>query len=250
MEIIAISNQKGGVGKTTSVSAISELLSKKNKRVVMVDLDPQANLSKGLGIEQPSHTIQGVMFDEYAIDEAVVAVNENLLIIPCTKALANFEIEMLNEIGREYILKNKLATLAGQCDYIILDSPPSLGLLTINALSAANAVYVPIHAQKYSLDGLQEVLETISKIKEFINPELKFKGAYFNQYNQRKLLTRALTDEVKEMIGEDMLLKTFIRVNVALQEAPTLGKSIFEYAPESNGAVDFSKLTDEIIARK
>jgi len=250
MEIIAISNQKGGVGKTTSVSAISELLSKKGKRVVMVDLDPQANLSKGLGIEQPTQTIQGVMFDEYAIEDAVVAVNENLLIIPCTKALANFEIEMLNEIGREYILKNKLANLAGQCDYVILDSPPSLGLLTINALSAANAVYVPIHAQKYSLDGLQEVLETISKIKEFINPELKFKGAYFNQYDQRKLLTRALTDEVREMIGENMLLNTFIRVNVALQEAPTLGKSIFEYAPESNGAVDFSKLTDEIIARK
>ncbi|UZR98624.1 ParA family protein [Chondrinema litorale] len=249
MEIIAISNQKGGVGKTTSVSAISEILSKSGKKVVMIDLDPQANLSKGLGIEKPDYTIQGVLFDEYGIEEAVEAINDNLLLIPCTKALANFEIEMLNEIGREYILKNKIKALEGQCDYIILDSPPSLGLLTINALSAAESVYVPIHAQKYSLDGLHEVLETIDKVKEFINPGLKFKGAYFNQYDQRKLLTRALTEEVKEMVGEEMLLNTFIRVNVALQEAPTLGKSILEYAPESNGAVDFKNLTDEIISR-
>ncbi len=249
MNVLAISNQKGGVGKTTSVSAVADLLSSKGKRVVMIDLDPQANLSKGLGLEAPSHTIQGVLFDEYPIEEAVVAINDNLLLVPCTKALANFEIEMLNEIGREYILKNKLVSLKDQCDYIILDSPPSLGLLTINALSAANSVYVPIHAQKYSLDGLQEVLETINKVKEFINPDLQFKGAYFNQYDSRKLLTRALTDEVKDMIGEELLLKTFIRVNVALQEAPTLGKSIFEYAPDSNGAKDFSKLTEEIMLR-
>ena len=249
MEVLAISNQKGGVGKTTSVSAVAELLSKKGKRVVMIDLDPQANLSKGLGVEAPSNTIQGVLFDEYPIEEAVVPINDNLLLVPCTKALANFEIEMLNEIGREYILKNKLSALNQQCDYVILDSPPSLGLLTINALSAADSVYVPIHAQKYSLDGLQEVLETINKIKEFINPNLSFKGAYFNQYDARKLLTRALTDEVKEMIGEEQLLKTYIRVNVALQEAPTLGKSIFEYAPDSNGAQDFSQLTDEILQR-
>ncbi|WP_020529794.1 ParA family protein [Flexithrix dorotheae] len=244
--VLAISNQKGGVGKTTSVGAIGAAFAKMGKRVIMIDLDPQANLSTGLGISEPDTSIDKVLFGECSVEEAVYEIGDNLYLIPCTKSLGSFEIEMLNEIGRENLLKKQTKSLKEVADIIILDTAPSLGLLTVNALAFSDHVIVPIHAEKFSIDGLNEVLITISKIKEDINPGITFSGAFFTQFNKQKLLTRAMETEVIELIGENLLYKNRIRINVALQEAYALGKTVFEYAPDSNGAKDYLKLSQEI----
>lgn len=245
--IICITNQKGGVGKTTSASALSSALSKLGKKVIVIDLDPQGNLSSSLGFDNPQKTIEGVLFDQYDVEESLHKVNENLLICPATKSLGSFEIEMLNKIGRERILTKKVSHLEDMCDFIILDTPPSINLLTVNALSLAQDVMVPINAEKFSIEGLKEVLITIDMIKEEINPKLNFVGAFFTMFNKQKLLSKAMEQEVNTLLGEEKVFKTKIRVNVALQEAYTLGQSVYDYAPESPGAKDYLKIAQEYL---
>ncbi|MBT29792.1 MAG: hypothetical protein CMO01_09045 [Thalassobius sp.] len=245
--IICITNQKGGVGKTTSASAMSSALAQLGKKVIAIDLDPQGNLSSSLGFDEPQKTIEGVLFSQYDVEEALHKVNDNLLVCPSTKALGSFEIEMLNKIGREKILTKKIGHLEEMCDFIILDTPPSINLLTVNALSLTQDVLVPINAEKFSIEGLKEVLITIEMIQEEINPKLNFVGAFFTMFNKQKLLSKAMEQEVNTLLGEDKVFNTKIRVNVALQEAYTLGQPVYEYAPESPGAKDYMKIAQEYL---
>jgi len=245
--IICITNQKGGVGKTTSVSALSGAFGKRGKKVIAIDLDPQGNLSSSLGYENAEKTIEGVLFNQYEVEECLHKINDQLLICPCTKALGSFEIEMLNKIGREKILAKKIAHLEHHCDIMILDTPPSINLLTVNALSLAKDVIVPINAEKFSIEGLKEVLVTIDMIRDEINPKLNFVGTFFTMFNKQKLLSKAMEQEVITMMGEEMVFKTRVRINVALQEAYTLGQGVYDYAPESPGARDYLKIADEYL---
>lgn len=247
--IICVTNQKGGVGKTTSVSALSGAFGQMGKQVIAIDLDPQGNLSSSLGLDTPEKTIEGVLFNQYDVEESLHKINDHLLLAPCTKALGSFEIEMLNKIGREKILSKKIKHLEDHCDLLILDTPPSINLLTVNALSLAEDVIVPINAEKFSIEGLKEVLLTIDMIKEEINPKLHFAGAFFTMFNKQKLLSKAMEQEVITMLGEEHLFKTKVRINVALQEAYTLGQLVHDYAPDSPGAKDYLKIADEYLKK-
>ncbi|SMG49427.1 chromosome partitioning protein [Marivirga sericea] len=244
---IAISNQKGGVGKTTSSLNIAASLALKGNRVLLIDLDPQANLSKSCGITNPKKHVYGVLLKEYAIKDTVVKIRKNLLLIPASKNLAAFEQNSGTNPDAFYILQEELTELTKSVsiDFIILDCPPSLGLLSVNAYVAASEVYTPLESQEFSLDGLDEVIKTINKMKKRLNPDLKLSGVFFTRHHRRKLISQ----EVENIIQNDypgLLLNTGIRECVQLKESPSARKDIFEYAPESNGATDYRNLANEI----
>jgi chromosome partitioning protein len=245
-KVISISNHKGGVGKTTSAINLGAGLNKLGKRVLLIDLDPQANLSQSLGLVDQERTIYEALRGEYKLQP--IQVIAGLDLIPSTLDLSGAEIEMSGEAGREYILRELVDPIKGSYDYVLIDSPPSLGLLTINAFTASDEVFIPLQAQYLALQGLTKLLEVIDKITKRLNKELRVGGVFITQYDGRKVLNR----DVVATIGahfQDQLFKTMVRDNIALAEAPSQGLDIFRYNPKSYGAEDYLSLSQEVINR-
>jgi chromosome partitioning protein len=245
-KVIAITNHKGGVGKTTSAINIGAGLCRLGKRVLLIDLDPQANLSQSLGIREPSVTIYGAIRGEYTLQ--TVNVDKRLDVIPSTLDLSGAEIELSSETGREYILRELLETVKNGYDYTIIDSPPSLGLLTVNALTSADEILIPLQAQYLALQGLTKLLEIVDKIQKRLNKGLHIGGVFITQYDSRKILNRNVVETIQEHFKQTVF-STQIRDNVALAEAPTQGIDIFRYSPKSYGAQDYMALCKEIVKR-
>jgi chromosome partitioning protein len=244
---VTISNHKGGVGKTTSALNIGAGLSSLGKRVLLVDLDPQANLSQSLRITEPERTIYGAIRGEYALEP--LPIKKGLDLIPSTLDLSGAEIELSSETGREYILRELLEPLQLKYDYILIDSPPSLGLLTVNALTASKEVFIPLQAQYLALQGLSKLVEVIEKIQKRLNKDLRIGGVFVTQYDSRKVLNRNVSETINAHF-KDRVFKTKIRDNIALAEAPTAGLDIFRYQPKSYGAEDYLALCKEIIKER
>ena len=242
-KVIAISNHKGGVGKTTSAINIGAGLSSMGKKVLLIDLDPQANLSQSLGIIEPERTIYGSLRGLHGLEP--ISLLEGLDLVPSTLDLSGAEIELSGEAGREFILKDLLEPIKRKYDYILIDSPPSLGLLTINAFTASDQIFIPLQAQYLALQGLTKLVEVIEKIKRRLNPDLKIGGVFITQYDSRKVLNRDVVEAIKGHFSKE-LFTTYIRDNVALAEAPAQGLDIFRYNPKSHGAEDYLSLCKEI----
>jgi chromosome partitioning protein len=245
-KVISISNHKGGVGKTTSTINLGAGLQALGKRVLLIDLDPQANLTQSLGITEPPRTIYGALRGEYSPQP--IAVLTGLDVIASTLDLSGAEVELSGEAGREYILKELIDPLRASYDYILIDSPPSLGLLTINSFTASDSVLIPLQAQYLALQGLTKLLEVIEKIKKRLNKELKVGGVFITQYDSRKVLNRDVVATIEAHFKEGVF-NTKIRDNIALAEAPAQGLDIFRYQPNSYGAQDYRALSNEIINR-
>jgi chromosome partitioning protein len=246
-KVLSISNHKGGVGKTTSAINIGAGLNKLGKKVLLIDLDPQANLSQSLGLTNQEKTIYGALKGDYKLEPIVVL--KGLDVIPSTLDLSGAEIELSSEPGREYILKELIEDIRNDYDYIIIDSPPSLGLLTINSFTAADEILIPLQAQFLAMQGLAKLVEVVEKIKSRLNKELKMGGVFITQYDGRKVLNRDVVETINAHFKSEVF-KTKIRDNIALAEAPAQGLDIFRYNAKSNGAEDYMDLAKEIIKRK
>jgi chromosome partitioning protein len=246
-KVTSISNHKGGVGKTTSAINIGAGLNKLGKKILLIDLDPQANLSQSLGIIEPDNNIYGALRGEYKLQP--IEVVKGLDVIPSTLDLSGAEVEMSGEAGREYILRELIEPIRGSYDYILIDSPPSLGLLTLNSFVASDQIFIPLQAQFLALQGLTKLLEVIDKIQKRLNKQLKVGGVFITQYDSRKVLNRDVVATI-EAHFEDAVFKTKIRDNVALAEAPAQGLDIFRYNPKSPGAEDYLSLCKEILKVK
>lgn len=245
--IYAVSNHKGGVGKTTSAINIGAALAARKKRVLLIDLDPQANLTQSLGIKDSQLTIYDNLKGEKLISP--IEYKNNLYVLPSSLDLSAAEIELSAEPGREYILKEFLSKLDDKYDYILIDCPPSLGLLTINALTVANFVIIPMQAEYLPLRGLAKLNEVINKIKTRLNTELEIGCVFLTQYDVRKILNRDVAESVSEFFGKKFL-KNKISNNIALAEAPSQGKDIFSYSRNCKGAEDYMSLTQEVLDMK
>ena len=243
-KVISISNHKGGVGKTTSAINIGAGLNKLGKKILLIDLDPQANLSQSLGLIDQDRNIYGALRGEYKPHP--ITVIKGLDVIPSTLDLSGAEVEMSGEAGREYILKEIIEPFRASYDYILIDSPPSLGLLTINSFTASDEVFIPLQAQYLALQGLTKLLEVIDKIKKRLNKELKVGGVFITQYDNRKVLNRDVVATI-ETHFKDKLFTTKIRDNIALAEAPAQGVDILRYQAKSYGGEDYLSLSAEII---
>jgi len=245
-KIISISNHKGGVGKTTSAINIGAGLNKLKKKVLLIDLDPQANLSQSLGVIEPERTIYGAIRGEYSLQP--IEILKGLDLIPSTLDLSGAEVEMSGEAGREYILKELIEPLKASYDFILIDSPPSLGLLTINSFTASDSILIPLQAQYLALQGLTKLIEVVDKIKRRLNKELEIGGVFITQYDKRKVLNRDVAETIKTHF-KDEVFETMIRDNIALAEAPANGLDIFRYSPKSYGAEDYLSLSKEILKK-
>jgi len=245
--IIAISNHKGGVGKTTSTINIGAGINSLGKRVLLIDLDPQANLSQSLGVTSSERTIYGALRGEYPIEP--IQILKGLDIVASTLDLSGAEVELSGEAGREYILKELIDPLRDSYDYILIDSPPSLGLLTLNSFVASDQVFIPLQAQYLALQGLTKLMEIIDKIQRRLNKDLQIGGVFITQYDSRKVLNRDVVATIEEHF-RDQVFKTKIRDNIALAEAPSQGLDIFRYNAKSHGAEDYLSLAKEILKKK
>lgn len=244
--VISLLNHKGGVGKTTSAINIGAGLVELGKRVLLVDLDPQANLSLSLGIARQPVTIYESIMGES--DLSPYAAKENLHVITSSLDLSSAEMELVNEAGREFILRELFAGVDEDYDFIIIDCPPSLGLLTLNALTSSQQVIIPLQTEFLALQGLAKIKQVIQKVKLRLNKELHISGVLATMYDHRKVLNRDVVETIKKYFGP-ILLKTYIRDNVALAEAPASRQDIFDYAKNSNGAEDYLNVCKEIIER-
>lgn len=246
-KVITLSNHKGGVGKTTSTINIGAGLNKLGKKVLLIDLDPQANLSQSLGQRDHSRNIYSAIRGDYPLQP--ITILNGLDLIPSTLDLSGAEVELAGEAGREFVLRELLDPLRASYDYIIIDSPPSLGLLTINAFTASDLIFIPLQSQYLALQGLTKLLEVIEKIKKRLNKNLKVGGVIITQYDNRKVLNRDVVATIHTHFKNDVF-QTKIRDNVALAEAPTQGLDIFRYNPKSYGAEDYLALCKEILKTK
>ncbi|PIB34535.1 hypothetical protein BFP72_03470 [Reichenbachiella sp. 5M10] len=243
--IITVINQKGGTGKTTTSVNLGCALAYAKKKVLLVDLDPQGNLSYWLGISDPAHTMAEVMMEEIALED-ILHEREGLKVAPSDMHLADVEINIASVENRESVLKRALIPLADQYDYVIIDCPPSLSLLTVNALSATDKVIVPLQMEVLSLQGLDQIVNSIDRIKGVLNDKIEILGLLPVMVDSRRKLSR----EIHEYIDENYDLKIFkskIRSNVRVSEAPSFGESVLSYSPSSNGAEDYKAFAKEII---
>ena len=245
-KIIALINQKGGVGKTTSTANIGAGLAQAGYRVVLVDLDPQSNLTKGLGLVGAEKNVYGALLGEYEL--TLYTLFQNLALVAGSPALSGFDKAKGDEVDREFLLKELLEPLRKKCDYILLDCPPALGLVTLNAYACAEYLYIPLEAQLYATDGLEKVLELVKRMQRRLNPQLTVGGIFFTRYDKRKVLRRETAEEVRSKYP-DLVMDSVIRESIALGEAPHAGKDIFTYAPASAGSADYRALVAEILAR-
>ena len=247
-KIITLSNHKGGVGKTTSTINIGAALHRQHKRVLLVDLDPQANLTQSLRIQvaDPTQTIYGALRGITPLQP--VTVSDGFDVIPSTLDLSGAEIELSSEAGREFILKELLDPIRPNYDFLLIDSPPSLGLLTLNALAASDQVLIPLQAEYLATQGLSKLLEVVEKIQKRLNKNLTIGGVFITQYDARKVLNRNVVEAVNAHFSGH-LLSTKIRDNVALAESPAAGLDIFSYNPKSNGAEDYLALVSELLGK-
>jgi chromosome partitioning protein len=244
--VISLLNHKGGVGKTTSSIGIGAGLVRLGKKVLLMDLDPQANLTLSLGVPRQKITIYEALRGDAEL--VPYTVKENLDVIPSTLDLSGAEMELINEAGREYILKETLEPLQEEYDFIIIDCPPSLGLLTLNSLTSSNYVIIPLQAEFLALQGLTKIKQVIDKVRFRLNKKLEIAGVVATMYDKRKVLNRDVVATIKKYFGKKVF-NTLIRDNVALAEAPADRRDIFEYSPRSNGAVDYLSLCKEILER-
>jgi chromosome partitioning protein len=250
-KIIAIANQKGGVGKTTTSINLSAALAENGKRVLVIDSDPQGNTTSGFGIEKNEleNSIYELLLGDCSVEECVIKrENTRLSILPANVNLAAAEVELIDATSKEFILKREIDYIRDKYDYIIIDCPPSLSLLTINALTTADSVLVPIQCEYYALEGLSQLIYTVNLVKSRLNPELDMEGVVFTMYDSRTNLSEDVVQNVRSVLKQH-IFDTIIPRNIRLAEAPSRGLPINEYDPRSAGAEAYSSLAKELIRK-
>ncbi len=250
-QTICIANQKGGVGKTTTAINLSAALAVSSRKTLLVDCDPQANATTGIGIDKTSidkNLYHGMIGNANASEIVVKSEVKGLDVIPSLIDLIGFEVEMMNSDSREKILKNLLKDLGDKYHYIIIDCPPSLSLLTLNAMAAADSILIPLQSEFYALEGLSQLLQTVKRIKQSLNKEIKVAGILLTMFDKRTNLSLQVAEEAQRYF-KDLVFKTKIPRNVRLGEAPSFGKPILLYDPSCSGAKSYNKLAREIISK-
>lgn len=243
-KIISVANHKGGVGKTATTQNVGAGLANKGFKTLIIDLDAQANLSLSFGVMDVDKTIYEALRGETSLP--IYKVKENLDIVPSNLNLSAIEIELLSQAGRDFFLKNLLNKVKDNYDFILIDCPPSIGVLTINALSASNKVIIPMEAHYLAVQGIAKLYEVIEVVKQRLNPDLSVMGILITKYDKRTILQREIKTAI-EGNSNNFVFNTTIRPNIAIPESTYSGQDIYEYSPTSNGAVDYSNLVDEII---
>ena len=247
-KIISVANQKGGVGKTTTTVNLSTIIAKKGKKVLLIDADPQGNATSGLGVDKEVElSTYDVLVNDATIEEACkTTAVKNLMVCPSNISLAGAEVELVSMMSREQRLKEKLDVIKDEFDYILIDCPPSLGLITLNSFTASNSVLIPVQCEYFALEGLGQLINTINLVKKHLNKEIQIEGALLTMYDARTNLSNQVVKEVKKYF-EDKVYKTVIPRNVRLSEAPSYGMPITEYDPKSKGAKSYMKFAKEFL---
>ena len=249
--IIAIANQKGGGGKTTTAINLSACLADKGKKVLAVDMDPQGNMTSGLGLDKESieKTVYDMIIGESDIEEVLQKeAMENLDVLPTNIDLSAAEIELIDVENKEFIVRNSIQKIRDNYDFVIIDCPPSLSMLTINAMTTADSVLVPIQCEYYALEGLSQLIHTVELVKDRLNPDLEIEGVVFTMYDARTNLSLQVVENVKDNLQQN-IYKTIIPRNIRLAEAPSYGMPINQYDPKSAGSESYMRLADEVISK-